>query len=125
MTRIIIGEDCGNSPKNVFLQKLTIAFAKGNAKFLLGSVTDDICWNIVGDRQIQGLDRLAEALEELRHTITAELTIRHIATHGEVGAVDGIRTMQDGRILAFCDMYEFRDAKDTRVREITSYINET
>jgi len=25
MTRVVISEDCGNSPKNIFLEKLTVA----------------------------------------------------------------------------------------------------
>ena len=47
MTRVIVSEDCGNSPKNLFLQNLTIAFAKHDSKFILDSVTDDIRWNIL------------------------------------------------------------------------------
>ena len=43
MTKVIIGEDCGNSPKNIFVQELTIAFAKGDSKCLLKNVTDDVC----------------------------------------------------------------------------------
>lgn len=42
MTKVITSEDCGNSPKNIFLEKLTIAFAKNDFKFILNSVTDDI-----------------------------------------------------------------------------------
>ena len=28
MTRVIIGEDCGNSPKNIFVQEMTVALQK-------------------------------------------------------------------------------------------------
>ena len=50
MTRVIIGEDCGNSPKNIFVQEITIALANGDVKSVLNSVTEDIRWSIVGDR---------------------------------------------------------------------------
>ena len=50
MTRVTISEDCGNSPKNIFVQELTIAFAKADSRFLLKNVTDDVLWNILGDQ---------------------------------------------------------------------------
>jgi hypothetical protein len=59
MTKVIIGEDCGNSPKNIFVQELTIAFAKGDMKFSLNNVTDDVRWNRVGDRLIEGTEKLS------------------------------------------------------------------
>ena len=121
MTRVIIGKDCGNSPKNIFLEKLTIAFAKGDAKFILGNVTDDIHWNIVGDRLLQGKDNFATALERMKKDQTVELTINHVATHGKAGAVDGTTKLKNGKTRAFCDVYEFNGVKGTRVKEITSY----
>ncbi|HET9280035.1 MAG TPA: hypothetical protein VFN95_17695, partial [Flavitalea sp.] len=83
---MIIGEDCGNSPKNIFVQELTIAFAKADSRFLLRNITDDVRWNILGDQVIQGKDDFAEALEERKNNKAAELTILHIATHGKAGA---------------------------------------
>ena len=57
MTRVITSEDCGNSPKNIFVQDLTIALTKRDSKFILDNVTDDIRWNIVGDKLIEGKDK--------------------------------------------------------------------
>jgi hypothetical protein len=122
MTKIIVSEDCGNSPKNIFLEKLTAAFAKRDIKYILGNVTDDIRWNIVGDTLIESKDNLAEALERMKNEQVAELTIRHITTHGKVGAVDGTLVLEDGKTRAFCDVYEFNGAKATAVKEITSYV---
>jgi len=124
MTKIIFGEDCGNSPKNIFLQKLTIAFAKGDAKFILGSVTDDIRWNIVGEQLIQRKDNFAKTLEQMKNDKAAELTIHHIATHGKSGAANGTTKLKNGIIRAFCDVYEFKDTKGASVKEITSYMIE-
>jgi hypothetical protein len=124
MTKIIVSEDCGNSPKNLFIEKLTAAFAKRDVKFILGNVTDDIRWNIVGDVLIEGKDNLARALERMKSEKVAELSIRHIATHGKAGAVDGTVILEDGIIRAFCDVYEFNGAKGTVVKEITSYVIE-
>lgn len=124
MTRVIISEDCGNSPKNLFLEELTVAFAKGNSEFILGNVTEDIRWNVVGEKLIQGRDNFAAALKRMKDDKAMELAIRHVATHGKTGAVDGIIKLQSGKTRAFCDVYEFRGAKATSVKEITSYVIE-
>jgi hypothetical protein len=42
MTKVIVGKDCGSSPKNIFLKDLTVAFAKGDVQFILSRVTGDI-----------------------------------------------------------------------------------
>ena len=122
MTKIIVSEDCGNSPKIIFIEKFTAAFAKRDAKFILGNVTDDIRWNIVGDTLIEGKDNFAAILAQMKNENLLELTVRHIATHGKVGAVDGTFILEDGKIRAFCDVYEFNGAKGTAVKEITSYV---
>jgi SnoaL-like protein len=124
MTRVIFSEDCGNSPKNIFLTKLTTAFAKGDSKFILGSVTDDIRWNIVGDKVIEGKDRFAEALKQMKGDTAVALTIDHVTTHGKAGAVNGTTKLKNGKTHAFCDVYEFNNAKGTGVKEITSYVIE-
>ena len=122
MTRVIIGEDCGNSPKNIFVQELTIALAKRDSKFLRKNVTDDVHWNILGDKLTQGKDGLVEALEEQKNDQVEELTILHIATHGKTGAADGRLKFKNGKTQAFCHVYEFSNTKGTSVREITSYV---
>jgi hypothetical protein len=124
MTKIIIGEDCGNSPKNLFVQKLTIALAKGDSKYILGNVTDDIRWNIVGDELIQGKENFAKALEQRKAGKAAQLTVQHISTHGKSGAANGTIKFKNGKTRAFCDVYEFKDTKGSSVKEITSYVIE-
>jgi hypothetical protein len=124
MTRVIIGEDCGNSPKNIFLEKLTFAFAKGDSKFILSNVTDDIRWTIVGDTSVQGKDNFAQALDQMEKDKAAELTIDHVSTHGKAGAVSGTTKLNNGKTRSFCDVYKFSNARGTSIREITSYVIE-
>ena len=124
MTKVILSEDCGNSPKNIFVKDLTVAFAKGDMRFILANVTDDIRWNIVGEKLIQGKENFVKAVEQMKINKVTELIIQHIATHGKAGAVNGSTKLKDGTLQAFCDVYEFKDAKGTRVKEITSYVIE-
>ena len=121
MTTVIVSEDCGNSPKNIFLQNLTIAFAKGDKRSILDSVTNDIRWQIVGERLVEGKETFAEALNRLGNDRVEELTIQHVVSHGKAGAVNGISKLKNRKTVAFCEVYEFSGAKGTSVREITSY----
>lgn len=122
MTEVITSEDCGNSPKNIFLQDLTIAFAKGDSKLLLDKVTDDIRWDRIGEKLIEGKDDFAKALEKLKKDEATQLTVHHVATHGKVGAVNGTKKLKSGKTYAFCDVYEFSNTKAVAVEEITSYV---
>lgn len=121
MTTVITSEDCGNSPKNKLLEKLTIAFAEGDAEFILASVAGDIRWNIPGEGEIQGKDEFSRALLRIKDNPALQLTIQHVVSHGKAGAVNGFAIFEDGKTRAFCDVYEFSGASGRRVREITSY----
>jgi hypothetical protein len=123
MTKVHASPDCGNSPKNIFIQDLTIAIAKGNTALLIKNVTDDFRWNIVGDWTVEGKDEATAALK--RSKKVAEITIQHVTSHGRAGAVNGTIKLTNGKQLAFCDVYEFGNTKGDKVREITSYIIET
>jgi len=124
MTKVIVSEDCGNSPKNIFLKDLTAAFAKRDSKYLLAHVTDGIRWTIVGDGSIHGKDGFADALKQLKDTKVKTVSIHHIATHGRSGFVNGTTHWENGRTSTFCDVYEFSNAKGAAVKEITSYVIE-
>lgn len=122
--RVIASSDCGNSPKNKFVQSLSIALAKGDVAFILGKVTDDIRWEIVGDKTVFGKDEFAPALKRMKDSAAVELTIQHVLTHGKAGAVNGTMRLKNGKSRAFCDVYEFSGASGKSVKEIVSYIVE-
>ena len=122
--KVIRSEDCGNSPKNIFLEKLTIAIAKGDAKFILRSITEDIRWHMVGERVIEGKEDLKKVLQETKENAVAELTMYHITSLGKAGAVNGRLKVRGGRTQDFCSVYEFGNAKGVNVKEITLYVIE-
>lgn len=122
MTKVIVGEDCGNSPKNRFLKELTAAFAKGDSKYILAHVTEDIRWKILGYGSIEGKDDLTNTLKQMKSLKVNTVTIHHIATHGKAGFVNGTTLLEDGKMSTFCDVYEFSNAKGSAVKEITSYV---
>ncbi len=122
MTKLIAGPNCGNSPKMEFLKEFNFAFAKGNIEFITEGVTEDIVWNIIGDKTIEGKETLTEELKKMKTQKISELTLISIITHGKEGAVNGIMKMKDGKKYAFADFYEFTGAKGGRIKAMTSYV---
>ena len=119
---IVASADCGNSPKNLLLKKWNIAFAKGQVKVLLKSVTDDIVWNILGDKKVEGKAAFAAVLNEMKQTKVKRFVIHNIVTHGKAGAVNGEMTVASGQTFSFCDVYQFASAKGQAIQSITSYV---
>tara|TARA_R110002096_G_scaffold134785_4_gene286073 strand:+ start:420 stop:809 length:390 start_codon:yes stop_codon:yes gene_type:complete len=122
MLKITIPIDCGNSPKMEFLKQFNIAFAESNTSFLLESVVDDITWNILGDRLINGKTEFSAELDRMKSEAPTELIIEKIITHGKLGAVNGIMKMPNEKSYAFSDIYEFSTAKGSKIATITSYV---
>ena len=120
--RIITSEDCGNSPKNSFLQDLTIALARADSRHVLDRVSEDVRWKIVGHRLIQGKNDLGAILLQQKTQGVRELIIHHVATHGKAGAVNGTIKLEKGKGREFCHVFEFTNAKGNQVGEIISYV---
>ena len=124
MTRIIKSDDCGNSPKNLLVESISIALALGDGKSLSGSVTEDIRLNIIGSHELQGKESFNTRLKQVTNDKVTEIVIQHVATHGKAGAVNGTKKLKSGKAYAFCDVYEFSGVKGTSVQGITSYVIE-
>lgn len=122
MTKIISSPNCGNSPKMEFLKDFNIAFAKGNVEFLIESVTDEIVWDIIGDKKIEGKENFVEELKKMKGEKATELILDQILSHGKEGAANGIIKMQNGKKYAFSDFYIFNGAKGSKIKSITSYV---
>lgn len=119
---IICAEDCGNAPKKEFLKKLNIALANHDVEFILENLTDDIVWNIIGDKVIQGKEQVVESLNQFYRNLT-EMTISSIITHGYDGATNGTLSFGNRNQHAFCSVYKFNSSRNhAQVKEITSYL---
>ena len=129
MLKVHVEADCGNAPKKVLLRDFNIAYAKGDVADLLPYVAADIRWTLVGDKVIEGKEQFAQEVEQMTRPTqpkVVELTINNVLTHGVGGAIDGIMLLEDGSRYAYCDVYRFSsNAKDAKIKVITSYIIQT
>jgi hypothetical protein len=119
--KITVSADCGNSPRKLFLKDLHIALANGDISLITASLEDDIVWERVGDKRVDGK---AAVVSQLVPDKIAALTITTIITHGKDAAVQGERILDNGKKLSFCEVYLFKGAKGNTLKSITSYVIE-
>jgi hypothetical protein len=118
MTEIRNSENCGNSPKNLLLLDLTVAFAHADAPRIEDLVTSDVRWLPVGREPVLGAPAFCDAMT--RYGPATVVSIEHVICHGNAGAVNGV--VEYGRKRrAFCYVVEFSSAKGAKIREITSF----
>lgn len=121
MTKITYYPGCGNSPKCEFLKRFNVAFATADIPTLLHSVTEDIHWDITGDKIIDGKADFEKSVTEMADYIADEVTLFNIITHGATAAANGEMIMGGSR-YAFCDVYEFASAGKQLIKKMTSYV---
>lgn len=116
-------DSCNNAPKKQLLKDLTIAFTKNDIEYCLNFMREDIIWDIVGEKQIQGLADFKDTLQQNRFENVQRLEIDHIITHGNVGSVNGTVCLKNDDNIAFCSVYQFGGfGKNAKIKKITSYV---
>ncbi|TRX59209.1 nuclear transport factor 2 family protein [Fulvivirga sp. M361] len=121
MTKITVTPDCKNAPRKQFLKDFNIAFATGDADFIIRHVNDDIRWNIYGDKHIEGKDHFVKEMNIMKDYTADEVVIHSIITHGREAAVNGEMKMA-GKTYAFCDVYRFTNTTSETIRQMDSYV---
>lgn len=117
MTVIHGSKDCGNSPKNTFVQEIAIALESGEVN--LENFSEVVIWERSAGERITGRSALANAL--MVQTAPAAITVDHAISHGRAGAASGEVTLANGEGRRFSHVLEFTNAKANCVSRIKSY----
>ncbi|HMN15634.1 MAG TPA: nuclear transport factor 2 family protein [Bellilinea sp.] len=121
MTDVIKHADCGNSPKNEFIQDFEAAFGQLDVDKLIDWVTDDIEWVGVGQAEVQGVTAFEDMLLTMSADHIEKYEIEGAISHGLHGCAWGKMTESDGAIYEFCDLFTFENLKAQRIRAIRSF----
>lgn len=121
MTKINIPIDCDNSPKRKFIKEFNIAFAKGNANFIIDHVSEDIVWIIHGDKTIVGREDFTKEIHQMKNEVADELTLKSIITHGKEASANGEIKINSNSYM-FCDVYGFKGATGKIIKTMESYV---
>ncbi|WP_225586942.1 nuclear transport factor 2 family protein [Algoriphagus sp. Y33] len=107
-----------------FLQEFKTACVKEDLEFLTESVTDEIVWNIVGDKKAEGKGNFIHELKKRTSANVDELVIDQVLSHGKGGAINGKITGKNGKSVAFAEFFIFNGAKGAKIKSITTYLVE-
>jgi len=118
MTAIQRSGDCGNSPKNAFIQEIAIALESGVCPE--NAFADNIQWFRGAAPTLDGRASVIAAIGSV--AAPASITIEHAISHGKVGAANGEVRLADGRVRHFSHFFEFTSAKANLVSLIKSYL---
>src|SRR5690625_2040195 len=122
--KLVISEDCGNSPKKNQLKEFNIALMKQDWPFILEQIANNIVWHIVGEKKLEGKDAFINAVKK-ENMPAIQLEINEIITHGNVASVNGSVKLKNNKHIAFCHVYKFGSFKKTaKIKECTSYFIE-
>lgn len=112
--------------RELLLKKFNDAFANCDTEFLANSVTDDIKWEIIGEKTISGKKDFEKSLDRMKHSGPTEIRVSEIVSVKDKSVVEGIVEfyVEPGKKkkYAFCDVYIFSDSDDTKFKELRTYV---
>jgi ketosteroid isomerase-like protein len=98
-------------------------FRRTDREKILSLVTNDVVWKIPGAFEIKGRSAFAAHIVDEGFRSNPEIVIERVVEGPDVVVAEGtVRTEKtDGTVLqlAFCDLFEMRDA---RIAQLTSYL---
>lgn len=112
--------------KEEFLRKVNQAFVDGDRDFLLDAISDDICWDIVGEKMVSGKIEFSEALEQMQELPPIEINIHNVVIQELSAVVTGIvvgrNHVGQKKNFGFCDVYELKQDEKLKIDKMTSYV---
>lgn len=117
MAQVHGSKDCGNSPKNKFVQDVAVALECGEA--IPGAFSEIVIWEIASMQPISGKDTVFK--EFAARPKASSIVVQHAISHGKVRAACGEATFTNGDTRRFCHVFEFTNAKGNCVAVIRSY----
>lgn len=117
MTQVQGSKDCGNSPKNQFVQDVSVAMECGEA--MPEAFSEDVTWEQSATQLVSGKNALLEHLGS--QPKPTSITVLHAISHGKVGAANGEVTLANGHTRRFCHVFEFTNTKANCISVIKSY----
>ena len=112
--------------RELLIKKLNDAFANCDTDFLANSVTDEVKWEIVGEKTISGRKEFEHSLEQMRHGGPTEIKVNEVISVKEKSIVEGTVefSVEPGKKkkYAFCDIYIFSSSDGTKFKELRTYV---
>lgn len=114
------------SEKEDFLRKVNQAFVDGDRQFLLEAISENISWDVVGEKLVSGKSEFSDALEQMQEMPPIQIDIHKVVIQDHSGVVTGIVVGRNHRgqkkNFGFCDIYELQESNGMKIEKMTSYV---
>jgi hypothetical protein len=121
--KVHFDENCGNSPRNLFLKNFTVALTKGDKKYVEKNITEVVKWDYIGKEIIAGKDNFLKELTKSKLIKPKTLKIDSVISHGNTGAVSGFMESKNESNHAFCHLFRLNGfTHKAIVKEISSFV---
>jgi uncharacterized protein len=104
------------------LIKANEAVTNGNNEGFLSECTNDVTWNFVGDRVLEGKDAVREYMRET-YIEPPKFTTEHLIAEGDFVTAVGKISLKDtnGKLIdyKYCDVWRFSNGK---IAELTAFV---
>ncbi len=113
--------------KEEFLRQVNKAYADGNMEFLMDHIIDDLCWIIVGEKDIAGKEEFREVIQQMKEMPSMEIEVENVIINDSYGIVEGV-VISRNRIgqkkhFGFCDIYGLQEnGEQLMINSIKSYV---
>lgn len=112
--------------KEKFLRDVNNAYSEGDEDFFMKHITDDICWEIVGEKDISGKAEFKEVLDQMKEMPAVDIEVDNVFFNDSHGIVEGVvvsrNRLGQKKHFGFCDIYKFAEGNELRISAITSYV---
>lgn len=109
--------NCGNSPKNQFVQDVAIALETG--QITSETLSETVVWLGPSPSTLNGRTAIINHARSRAKPQTVR--ILSAISHGKVGMANGETTLKGGEVRRFCHVIEFTNSKATTVALIQTY----
>lgn len=108
----------------IIVEEINAACANGDTEAFLSFLTDDVTWEMVGDKSLVGKEAIRQFMLPMESSIP-KFTVDIIIAEGDVAMGHGNMEMKgdDGLThpYAYCDIYQFSNDK---VSKITTFVKQ-
>lgn len=100
------------------------SFQENDHEKILSCLTDDVEWQIHGHKSLKGKEAFDAEIENENFEGKPEITLNRMIEENNIVVAEGTVLAKPKKsqpvLLAFCDIFEFRDGK---ISKLTSYLN--
>jgi uncharacterized protein len=108
------------------VRRIDAAFAENNLEGFLAFCSDNVVWNMVGDRTVKGKDAIRQWMGSMMGKEPPQFSARTVVAEGDHVMSQGDMTMKDESgaptDYEYCDIYRFSNGK---VVAISSFVIKT